>query len=47
MRQRAVASGAGDPGADDDQRWSVDFASDTLSDGRRFRVFCMIDDFTR
>ena len=29
------------------QRWSVDFASDTLSDSRRFRVFCVIDDFTR
>ena len=26
------------------QRWSVDFASDTLSDSRRF---CVIDDFTR
>ena len=29
------------------QRWSVDFASDALIDGRRFRVFCVIDDFTR
>ena len=29
------------------QRWSVDFASDTLGDSRRFRVFCVIDDFTR
>ena len=29
------------------QRWSVDFASDTLMDSRRFRVFCVIDDFTR
>ena len=29
------------------QRWSVDFASDTLSDSRRCRVFCVIDDFTR
>ena len=27
------------------QRWSVDFASDTLVDSRRFRVFCVIDDF--
>ena len=25
----------------------MDFASDTLSDSRRFRVFCVIDDFTR
>ncbi len=29
------------------QRSSVDFASDTLSDSRRFHVFCVIDDFTR
>ena len=29
------------------QRWSVDFASDALVDGRRFRVLCVIDDFTR
>ena len=30
-----------------DQRWSLDFVSDTLSDGRRFRILCIIDDFTR
>ena len=29
------------------QRWSVDFASDVLIESRRFRVFCVIDDFTR
>ena len=29
------------------QRWSVDFASDALVDSRRFRVLCVIDDFTR
>ena len=29
------------------QRWSLDFASDTLIDGRRFRILCVIDDFTR
>ena len=29
------------------QRWSVDFASDALVDGRRFRVLCVIDDFIR
>ena len=29
------------------QRWSLDFASDTLMDGRRFRILCVIDDFTR
>ena len=29
------------------QRWSLDFVSDTLSDGRRFRVLCLVDDCTR
>jgi putative transposase len=29
------------------QRWSLDFASDTLADGRRFRILCVTDDFTR
>jgi putative transposase len=29
------------------QRWSLDFVSDVLSDGRRFRVLCVVDDCTR
>jgi len=29
------------------QRWSVDFVHDVLADGRRFRVFAAVDDFTR
>jgi putative transposase len=29
------------------QRWSLDFLSDTLSDGRRFRILAIVDDFTR
>jgi putative transposase len=29
------------------QRWSVDFVSDQLANGRRFRVFNAVDDFTR
>jgi putative transposase len=29
------------------QRWSLDFASDTLTDGRRFRILAVVDDFTR
>jgi putative transposase len=29
------------------QRWSLDFASDALSHGRRFRVLCVLDDFSR
>jgi transposase InsO family protein len=30
-----------------DQRWSPDLASDTLTDGRRFRILVVVDDFTR
>jgi putative transposase len=29
------------------QRWLLDFASDTLTDGRRFRILVVVDDFTR
>ena len=29
------------------ERWSLDFVSDTLADGRRFRILCVVDDFTR
>ena len=29
------------------QRWSMDFVSDQLSNGRRFRVLNLVDDFTR
>jgi len=29
------------------QRWSLDFVCDVLADGRRFRVFVVVDDFTR
>ena len=29
------------------QRWSVDFVADVLSDGRRFRILAVVDDFTR
>ena len=29
------------------QRWSLDFVSDTLTDGRRFRMLAIVDDFTR
>ena len=30
-----------------DQRWSLDFVSDVLANGRRFRVLVIVDDFTR
>jgi len=47
-RKRAVGTRA--PMAVPDspnQRWSLDFASDTLADGRRFRILCVLDDFSR
>lgn len=28
-------------------RWSLDFVSDAFSDGRRFRILCIVDDFSR
>jgi putative transposase len=29
------------------QRWSLDFVSDAFSDGRKFRIFAVVDDFSR
>ncbi len=29
------------------ERWSLDFVSDTFTDGRRFLVLAVVDDFTR
>lgn len=29
------------------QHWSLDFISDVLVCGRRFRILCVIDDFSR
>ena len=29
------------------QRWSLDFVSDSFTDGRRFRVLAVVDDCTR
>lgn len=29
------------------QCWSLDFVSDSLADGRRFRILCSVDDFSR
>ena len=33
--------------AEPGQRWSLDFVSDSLSDGRRFRILAVIDDCSR
>jgi putative transposase len=46
------ATGAWHQGADGDpqganQRWSLDFLSDAVADGRRFRILAVVDDFTR
>lgn len=30
-----------------DERWSLDFVSDQLTDGRRFRILAIVDDCTR
>jgi putative transposase len=47
-RKRAMGSRAPIPLPNAiNQRWSLDFASDTLSDGRRFRILCTVDDFSR
>jgi len=29
------------------QRWSLDFVSDALTGGRRFRILAVVDDFSR
>lgn len=29
------------------ERWSLDFVSDAFTDGRKFRVLAVIDDYTR
>jgi len=47
-RKRALGTRA--PMAQPDgpnQRWSLDFVSDSLVCGRRFRILCVVDDFTR
>jgi putative transposase len=31
----------------ENQRWSLDFVSDAFTDGRRFRILAVVDDYTR
>jgi len=45
-RMRSMLPGGAIPQGPN-QRWSLDFVSDSLSDGRRFRVLYVIDDFSR
>ena len=40
-RRPLLVPGAANP------RWSLDFVSDALTDGRRFRILAVVDDFTR
>lgn len=35
------------PAQQPNERWSMDFMSDALHDGRRFRVFTIVDNFSR
>ncbi len=35
------------PARKPNQRWSMDFVHDALSDGRRFRILAVVDDYTR
>ena len=35
------------PAQQPNERWSMDFLSDALADGRRFRVFTLVDNFSR
>ena len=42
--RRAGAAAGAEPAA---ERWSMDFMTDTLADGRDFRTLNIVDDFTR
>ncbi len=47
-RKRALGTRAPiEPPRATNHRWSLDFVSDTLADGRRFRILCIVDDFSR
>jgi putative transposase len=43
VERRAAISAASGPNA----RWSLDFVMDALASGRRFRILCIVDDFSR
>ena len=45
-RLKAVVRRPMTPPTSPGQRWSMDFVHDQLADGRRFRVFTAVDDFT-
>src|SRR3546814_6289260 len=46
-RKRAMGTRAMTLPQGPNQRWSLDFVSDTLISGRRIRILAVVDDFTR
>jgi putative transposase len=46
-RRRGERIGRLDPASRLNQRWSMDFVSDSLATGRRFRVLTIVDDHSR
>lgn len=47
-RKRVAMARVMKPGVSgQNERWSMDFVRDTLADGRVFRAFTLVDDFTR
>jgi len=48
IRKRAIGVRAPlDLPSGPNERWSLDFVSDCFTDGRRFRILAVVDDFTR
>ena len=47
VRRRSGDTGADDSAQRPNQRWSLDFVSDAFVCGRRFRILCVIDDYSR
>src|SRR3546814_5591309 len=46
-RKRAMGTRARTLPQGPNQRWRLDFVSDTLISGRRIRILAVVDDFTR
>jgi putative transposase len=50
VRRRGGRAGLGNASTDNTaarDHWSLDFVSDTLSNGHRLRILCVVDDFSR
>ncbi len=46
-RRSAVARGSQATASQPNERWAMDFMQDVLADGRTFRVFTLVDTYTR